>query len=534
MRTLDEIVATERGHARHLSFAPAIAALDAYTRRKSQNLDSIYHEDPVDFAEQFLGEDLWDTQRDMLRSVVANTWTSVKACHSSSKTRTAAYLVLWWLTRYQKEAMVVTTAPGQRQVKGLLWREISWLVKNRCRGLIPEPVGANLQISEKRFAMGFTARIDSTDEAVRWQGPHSENTLIIIDEAPGVPGQAYAALKGIMASGHCRVLELGNPTVPTGNFYESHTAKRDLRNPITISVFDTPNLRDLGIPARARSDEELKPLLELSDDQLDDNARPYLATRRWVRDCWRDWGPSPLWDGRVLGEFPQQSTHALIHLAWINQAIARDPIVKPTVIHCGLDVAGPGEDETVLIARRSGHVISGNSWHVEEPTGEIKSALQHLHREHGCGLVVNVDCVGIGYHMALRLAEWAAEFNRNHTAEKHIRIVPVNVAEAAVDSEQFANAKAEYYWSLRLMFHDGDISGLGNCHEKLQGQLATLQYQHTTKGGKIAIESKREMVKRGLKSPDWAEALMLAFKPDLTGQQGGVVEYEERYEISPF
>jgi hypothetical protein len=34
-----------------------------------------------------------------------------------------------------------------------------------------------------------------------------------------------------------------------------------------------------------------------------------------------------------------------------------------------------------------------------------------------------------------------------------------------------------------------------------------------TSKGQIAIEAKEKMERRGVKSPDWAEALMLAFAP---------------------
>src|SRR5437016_7154234 len=49
--------------------------------------------------------------------------------------------------------------------------------------------------------------------------------------------------------------------------------------------------------------------------------RPYLVTRRWVREKFSEWGPGhPLWEARVLGQFPTQAEDALISLAWLEAA----------------------------------------------------------------------------------------------------------------------------------------------------------------------------------------------------------------------
>jgi phage terminase large subunit len=57
---------------------------------------------------------------------------------------------------------------------------------------------------------------------------------------------------------------------------------------------------------------------------------------------------------------------------------------------------------------------------------------------------------------------------------------------------------------------DGDVAGLTD--RTMLAQLAGLRYQHDARG-RVKIESKADAVKRGQKSPDRAEALMLAFSP---------------------
>ncbi|HXR24425.1 MAG TPA: hypothetical protein VN742_03610, partial [Candidatus Binataceae bacterium] len=84
----------------------------------------------------------------------------------------------------------------------------------------------------------------------------------------------------------------------------------------------------------------------------------------------------------------------------------------------------------------------------------------------------------------------------------------VNVGEATVSPDKFANLKAELYWKLRERFEAGEVAGLTD--ELTISQLASIRYKHNSRG-QVVIESKEDARKRGVKSPDRAEALMLAY-----------------------
>ena len=79
---------------------------------------------------------------------------------------------------------------------------------------------------------------------------------------------------------------------------------------------------------------------------------------------------------------------------------------------------------------------------------------------------------------------------------------------AAQDKERYANARAEWWWSLRSRFESGDIAIPDD--EELVSQLADIRYKINSRG-QIQIESKEDMKRRGGSSPDRADALMLAF-----------------------
>ena len=447
-------------------------------------------EDPAAFTRTLLDHDIWSKQEEILRSVAKFSRTSVKACHASGKTFIAAAAAMWWLTRH-KEAVVITTAPTWTQVERVLWGEIHNMIR-RSKIDYPIPAATSLRLGPSRYAIGL-----STNEGVRFQGYHG-NVLIILDEAPGILPQIYEAIEGIRAGGDVRVLALGNPVISSGPFYDSFSVKREGWNPITISAFDTPNLEAVT----------LDQLLKMSEQELDANPRPYLTTRRWVKEKFSEWGPfHPLWESRVLGNFPLQSEDSLLSLTWLEQAKLRTE--GDGEVWAGVDVAGPGESETVLCVRRGPRIVVLRAWAKDDSRGEVLAALGPFKSELKG---VNVDTVGIGQYFA------------KHLRDQRLPVKDVNVGQAARDKEKFANLKAELYWKLRLRAESGSLAGLTD--DRAIAQLAAIRYSHNSRG-QVVIESKDEARKRGVKSPDRAEAIMLAFA-EVRTPPFGLLEYQKQ------
>lgn len=348
--------------------------------------------DPVHFASDILGSTLWRRQRDIMRAAATKPLVAVKACHASGKTYQAARLALWWLTRYP-EGKVINTAPGWRQVR-LMWDEIRQ-ARNRSRIAFPEASATELRISDANYIQGI-----STNEAVKFQGIHGRQILIIADEAPGIRADIWDAIEGVRAGGDVHVVMLGNPVIPSGYFFNAFTSGRTLWTTFTISAFDTPNLTGLNMDQ----------LLAATDDELARPPVPYLVTPRWVKERALSWGPKhPMFQARVLGEFPSQSAYSVFSLEIVEQAkreaTQREAeLLKSLPIQVGIDVAGPGEDETVLVARSGGTVIEIHAFPEQDPRGRVVQALGRLQRT-GRLKEVLVDEIGIGYNFALHLAD---------------------------------------------------------------------------------------------------------------------------------
>jgi phage terminase large subunit len=443
--------------------------------------------DPAGFAQHWLDLDIWSKQQEILRAVARCSRVAVKACHASGKTFVAGVAALWWITT-QEEAMAITTAPTWVQVQQVLWPEIATIAAD-ARIAYPKPTATALRLGPGRYAMGL-----STNEGIRFQGFHG-NVLIIIDEAPGVLPGIYEAIDGIRAGGDVRVLALGNPIIASGPFFEAFASQRQGWNLITISAFDTPNLQGVS----------LEDLLAMPDQELDQNPLAYLTSRRWVKERYLEWGADhPLWQSRVLGNFPLQAQDALLSLTWLEMAKLR--VEGEGDVFAGIDVAGPGDAETVLCVRRGPRIVLLKAWAGRDPRGEIVAALMPFKSQLKG---VNVDSVGIGFYFA------------QHLRDHRLPVKEINVAKAAADPGKYSNLKAEVYWKFRLRAESGDLAGLTD--DKAIGQLAGIRYRHNSRG-QIEIESKDEAAKRGVKSPDRAEAVVLAFA-DVSFSHAGVFEF---------
>jgi phage terminase large subunit len=178
--------------------------------------------DPVLFASSVLGANLWQAQIDILHSIQQHRRTAVKACHAAGKTFVIAAGALWWLARYS-DGIVLTTSPTQRQVRTQLWSEIHRAVA-QARVPYPELKTTELKLrDDANFALGF-----STNQAENFQGYHAKHILIIADEAPGIDSAIWDAIAGTMAGGKVHIIMAGNPTSPSGAFYDAFTRERAL------------------------------------------------------------------------------------------------------------------------------------------------------------------------------------------------------------------------------------------------------------------------------------------------------------------
>ena len=433
--------------------------------------DARYGDDPVGFAQDVLGVELWSRQRDILRSVFQHRRTVVPSGHGVGKTFVAAVAVMafLWLRRPSK---VITSAPTWRQVETILWAEITRLaITLRERVAMMDPPDAlttRLRISPDHFAIGV-----SSDDPAAFHGYHAPHVLVILDEAAGiVERDKWVAIDSLTSTGDAHILAIGNPTASSGQFFD---ACRSGWNRIRISCLDSPNF---------------------TDEPVSENVRRHLVTPEWVEEKRHQWGEdSPLFASRVLGEFPREDDRTLIPLAWVDAAQQRVVVDNGRPRLLGVDVARFGSDQTVYVG-----VFGGNAVILGHDTGrdtmQVAGRAAALAREHGIETIA-IDDIGVGGGVTDRLRE----------LDLSARIIGVNVGEAAVDSERFANRRTELWWLLREWIRD---TGQIPDDDLLLADLTSSQYVYTSRG-QLRLEPKEETRKRLGRSPDYGDALMLTF-----------------------
>ena len=91
-----------------------------------------------------------------------------------------------------------------------------------------------------------------------------------------------------------------------------------------------------------------------------------------------------------------------------------------------------------------------------------------------------------------------------------VQVIGVNVGVRSSDPTRFLNLRSQVFWNLREIMQGGRLHGVESS--KLKAELLSLRW-HENDRGQIALETKKEMKKRGLASPDYADALALALWP---------------------
>ena len=437
---------------------------------------------PVAFAREVLGVSLWDKQVEVLDALTADRRVAVKAGNGLGKGFCAAVAVLWFMHSHPEAAIALTTAPTFRQVRHILWRQIHRLYRPVAEELGGTMLDTRWELSADRYAMGLSA-----DGADQFQGFHSPHMFIVVDEAEGVSEEIYEAIESVMTSADPLLLLIGNPTTMEGAFRRAFYQERAIYHNITISALDSPNVRAGRI------------------------VMPGLTTPKWVEERGQIWGKeSPIFQARVLGKFPDQGESTLLPLSEVEGAV--DHIVDAeswtvgaeTVAGAGraateevilaVDVARFGADRSVILRRRGEFVEDIRvlrQMDTMELTGWVSAAIRECNPAQ-----VRIDEIGVGAGVVDRLRELGH------------RVYGINVANKAREDGLYVNLRAEGFWGLRDRFESGRISIPDD--RELIGELASLRYSYDSRG-RIKMEGKDEIRRRGQPSPDKADALMLAF-----------------------
>ena len=402
---------------------------------------------------------------------------SVRSCHGPGKTATIAWCVLYMLI-FRFPQKTVATAPTRGQLFDALFAEVmTWFHK------LPGELQDLYETKSDRIALKshpdesfFSARTARRESPEALQGVHSPNVLLLADEASGVAESIFEAAVGSMSGEDATTILTSNPTQGSGLFFASHHHMKDMWRTYHISAEDSARVTDDFVLQVARTYGE--------------DSSAYAV--------------------RVLGDFPKSDDNTVIPYALVTAAQQRDIVDAPdAAVIWGLDVARFGDDTSVL-TERTNRILH---WQTEWKNLDLMALVGRVKSKYDSTLPskqpkqINVDSIGIGAGVVDRLRELGLPARG------------INVAESASMSDSYANLRAEIWWKTREWLEDLQCH-LPERFEALAGELVVPQYDFTS-SGKIIVESKKDMKKRGHKSPNHADSFILTFAGNaMLAQQG--------------
>jgi hypothetical protein len=316
---------------------------------------------------------------------------------------------------------------------------------------------------EEAFISARTSRAEQPDAL---QGIHAEYVLLVVDEAPGVSEAVFESAGGSMSGHNATTLLLGNPTKTQGYFYDTFNRLSSEWKNLHVSCLDSPRVS-------AEYVNEMK-------SRYGEGSNAYRV--------------------RVLGEFPLADDDTLISLELAQTAMDRDVVQNPGApILWGLDVARYGTDSSALCKRQGNVVLEPvKTWRnldLMSLTGAVLHEYEIADYKSKPAEIL-VDSIGLGAGVVDRLRELKVPCRG------------INVGESPAVKGQYMNLRAELWGKAKTWLEARDCKLPRD--ERLVNELSSPRYSFMS-NGKLKLESKDDMKRRGLASPDVADAFVLTF-----------------------
>ena len=421
-----------------------------------------WRKDPVLFVRKALNGEPTEQQLQILNAIAPpGAKVTVRSGHGVGKTAVAAWISIWHVLLFE-DSKTPVTAPAAPQLKDVLFPEISkWL--NNAHPWIREQLevkGTLLVLRSDPKGQFLTARTARADKPDALQGFHATHLLFVVEEAFGVADPIYEVARGALSTPNARALLIGNPTATSGYAYNTHHINKDKPwKSFVLSCINSP-----------------------------------LASKEYIQEMKDEFGEdSDIYKVRVLGEFPSTSVNQLISRQLADAALGRQANREsyhyaPVVL--GVDVAWEGNDRSAVYLRQGLVAKKLGSWYkLDNMT--LGGLVDQWWTEY------KADAVFIDVGWGTGVIDYLRSIGRSP--------IPVNFGGASLSAE-YKDKRTEMWLEMRKWLESGGCISEAELVEDLVGP----QYYFLPSGKKV-LERKKDMKKRGLKSPDLADALALCF-----------------------
>ncbi len=241
-----------------------------------------------------------------------------------------------------------------------------------------------------------------------------------------------------------------------------------------------------------------------------------------------------------LGVARADDDRVVIKLSWIMAAIDAHKklgITPSGIARLGYDIADSGEDMNATVSAKGMLAINCDEWKGAEDE-LLKSCSRAYQSAEELKAMITYDCIGVGASAGGKFAE----INQARTPFENewLKYERFNAGSGVIQPEQkygdtgiankdfFSNLKAQAWWLIADRFRNtynavtkGEsfsedqliaISSDMPMLDKLTRELSTPRRDYDNVG-RVKVESKKDLAKRDVKSPNLADAFVMAFSP---------------------
>ena len=384
------------------------------------------------------------------------------------KSALTAWLVCWIMAT-RPLAKGVVTANTANQLTTKTWGEIvKWMKRSVVRDMFTF-FADSIQSKESPEVWRVDAITCREENSESFAGQHAATStqFYIFDEASGIPEKIFDVAEGSLTDGEPMIFLFGNPTRNSGRFFECFHRRKKFWNTRSIDS------RDVTITNKRQ-------------------------LQNWAEEYGED---SDFFKVNVKGTFPSQGYDQFIPGELVEAAMLRQPPVinRANCAVIGVDVARFGDDNTVIVGRigRDGTlpIRRYNGLKVTEVAREVKRYMRFVRETYRVPRIyIFVDSGGVGGGVVDILSD------------DGFPVTGVDFSSTPDDKDTYPYKREEMWGRFGKWLEEGVLPEDSDLKEDIISPTYKIDIH-----GRRKLESKDDMKKRGLRSPDAADAFALTF-----------------------
>ena len=436
--------------------------------------------------------------------VVPGSRTSVASGHGTGKSRSAGIIALWHLLFYP-ESVMLFTAPQIGQLRTVVWKEINICLQrlrnNKALGWLADYV---VVLAEKIYIKGFKdtwfvfAKTAPKHQPTNIAGQHGDHYMVWADEACGIDDAVMEVAIGALTHENNRAVLTSQPAKNTGFFYDTHH-KLSHHNG--------------GKWTALEFNGEMSPIV--SKDKLIEALYQYGSRN------------SPGYLIRIRGKFPElKGEYLLTRTDYDNMK------QQPCVIEEGdkwgiivtVDVGGDvGRDSSVISVmqvvdkmvksriERHVHLLDIPLFSNRANINTLKAKINDVMSDYP-GATLVIDPLGAGMGLTQSVKADGVYFDEVHWGSPCFN----NTLK-----RYYMNKRSHAYVSMAKAVEKGyfsvsdKVKKMYQVMTNLEEQMTRLPYYFDEKA-RWCMMSKKDMLKKGIKSPDIADTIAFGFMENIS------------------